>query len=313
MMRPRLRMIRVLGATLSALLFLHAPSARAQCTKDTDCKGERVCQTGSCVDPPRVPRQGGIVEPAAGPGAPAASVAPGNVAATTIPAVPPSHGLPPSLVCQPMAVNTVPVAVYGVPAAVPGAGSAADSLSAEHDEYGGAFVRLSVGVGYSRTDFEHDQAYLHSDTSYAGSFSGTAITLGAAVGGPVSRRLVVFGEILGSFLRDPTAATTGHPGLDIETWGGTYGLVSIGPAVSYYFEPSYAYATGALTITRLFGKEIDGKFGLGANLGIGKEWRASGNWGIGVVAGLQVASADDKYRGTSTSFVPSLRLSSLWY
>jgi hypothetical protein len=83
--------------------------------------------------------------------------------------------------------------------------------------------------------------------------------------------------------------------------------------VSYYFEQSYLYATGALTITRLFGKEIDGKRGVGANLGIGKEWRASTNWGMGVVAGLQAASADDTYRGSTTTFMPSLRLSALWY
>lgn len=302
-------MIRVLGTTLSAILLLHASSARAQCTKDTDCKGERICQTGNCVDPPQVPRQGGIAEPAPGPGAPAGSVAPGNAAATTIPAVQPSYGLPPSLVCQPTAVNTVPAAGYGVP----GAGSAAGSLSVGPNEYGGAFVRLSVGLGHLRSDFEHDQAGEYSDTSFAGSFSGTATTLGAAVGGQVSDHLVVFVELLGSFLRDPTAATTGHPGLDSQTWGGTYGLVSIGPAVSYYFEQSYIYATGALTITRLFGKEIDGKYGLGANLGIGKEWRATTNWGIGVLVGLQAASADDKYRGTTTSFAPSLRLTALWY
>jgi hypothetical protein len=216
-MRPRLRMIRVLGTTLSALLCLHASSARAQCTKDTDCKGERVCQKGDCVDPPQVLRPGGIAEPAPGPGAPENSAAPGATAAPTVPAIPPSQGLPPALVCQPPAGNPVPAAGYGVR----GAGSAADSLSVGPNESGGAFVRLSVGLGYLRSDFEHDQTSTWTDTSLAGSFSGTAVTLGAAVGGPISRRLVVFVELLGSFLRDPTAAPTGHPGLDSQSWGGT--------------------------------------------------------------------------------------------
>ena len=306
-------MIRVLGAILAALLFLPATPARAQCTKDTECKGERVCQKGDCVDQPQVPQQGGIAEPAPGPGAPAGAVAPGVAAAATVPAVQPSPSFPPSCVCQPTAVNPVPVAQYGVPGAVPGATSTVHSLSVGPNEYGGAFVRLSAGLGYLRADFAQDQAGEDHDTSFAGSFSGTAVALGAAVGAPVSDHLVVFGELLGTFLRDPTAATTGHPGLDSQTWGGTYGLVSIGPAVSYYFEQSYIYVTGALTLTRLFGKEIDGKNGLGANLGIGKEWRATTNWGIGVLAGLQAASADDKYRGTTTTFAPSLRLTALWY
>jgi hypothetical protein len=36
-----------------------APAAHAQCTRDTECKGERICQHGQCVDPvaPRAPRQ----------------------------------------------------------------------------------------------------------------------------------------------------------------------------------------------------------------------------------------------------------------
>ena len=309
MMRPRLRMLRVLGTTLSALLCLHASSARAQCTKDTDCKGDRVCQKGDCVDPPQLPRPAGIAEPGPGPGAPAGSAAWGDAAAPTVPAVPPSQGLPPALVCQPTAVNPVPVAGYGVP----GAGPAAGSPSVGPNEYGGAFFRLSGGLGYLRTDFKHDQSGMWTDSSFAGNFSGTAVTLGADFGGPVSSHLVVFGELVGSFLHDPTAATTGHPGLDSKTWGGTYGLVSFGPAVAYYFEQSYVYITGALTITRLFGKEIDGKWGTGANLGLGKEWRASTNLGIGILVGLQAASADDTYRGSATTFVPSLRLSALWY
>ena len=187
------------------------------------------------------------------------------------------------------------------------------SPSVGPSEYGGAFFRLSAGLGYLRTDFKHDQSGTWTDSSFAGSFRGTAVTLGADVGGPVSSHLVVVGELLGSFLHDPTAATTGHPGLDSKTWGGTYGLVSFGPAVSYYFEQSCVYITGALAITRLFGKEIDGKWGVGANLGLGKEWRASTNSGIGVLVGFQAASADDTYRESATTFVPSLRLSALWY
>jgi len=287
----------IFATILPVFLFLHASSAWAQCSKDADCKGERICTSGICVDPPYAPSQGVIAAPASG-----AGVVP------ALPVAPPSYSLPPSCVCQPGAVYTVPPVGFGVPGPAPLAGS----FSVGPSEYGGAFVRVSAGLGYFRTDFSHDQAGAYSASSYAGSFSGTAISLGAAVGGSVSRQVVVFGEILGSFLSDPSADSGAYQGYTLETWTGNYGLVSIGPGVSYYFEQSNAYISGTLTITRLFGKEIDSKAGLGANFAIGEDWRASPNLRFGVVAGVQMATADDNYRGTATTLVPALRFSIIW-
>jgi hypothetical protein len=200
--------------------------------------------------------------------------------------------------------------VPAVGSGVPGAGPAADSASAWPNKHDTGFGRLSAGLGYFHTGLEHEQTNNQSDSSYASSFSGTAITLGVAVGGSVSRNLVVFGEMLGSFLSDPSVDHSQYYGSD--SWKGNYGLLSIGPGVSYFFEQPNMYVSGTLTITRLFGKEIDAKLGLGANLSLGKEWRVSANWGTGIVAVLQVATADDKYRGTSNSYVPSLRFSATW-
>lgn len=36
---------------VSLLVLTWPVAARAQCTKDTDCKGERICEAGSCVNP----------------------------------------------------------------------------------------------------------------------------------------------------------------------------------------------------------------------------------------------------------------------
>jgi hypothetical protein len=161
------------------------------------------------------------------------------------------------------------------------------------------------------TGFEHDQNnYNYSETAYADNIAGTAITLGIAVGGFVSRNLVVFGELQSSLLSDPSVDNGDSSGL--ETWDGNYGLVGIGPGLSYYFEQSNMYFSGALSITRLFGQEIDSQAGLGLNLSLGKEWRTSAHWGIGVAAGLQAASATDKYRGTTHTYVPSVRFSASW-
>jgi hypothetical protein len=40
-----------MGAGLVAALVTTAAAARADCTKDTDCKGDRVCNAGACVAP----------------------------------------------------------------------------------------------------------------------------------------------------------------------------------------------------------------------------------------------------------------------
>lgn len=307
----RRRMVCGLGSVMSALLFLHASSARAQCTKDTDCKGERVCQSGNCLDLPQGPRQGWFAGPASGPASgPPASAGygvPGNAAAPAIPTAQPS-GILPAYVCQPVAGYIVPAGGYGVA----GAGPAVDSTLAWPNNHDSAFVRLTAGLGYLHAGLEHEQTSYQSTNSSASGFSGTAITLGAAVGGSVARNLAVFGEVQGSFLSDPAIDNSSSQYYGSDNWSGNYGLVSIGPGVSYYFEQPNMYLSSTLAITRLFGKEIDSKAGLGVNLGLGKEWRTSTNWGIGIVAVMQLATADDKYRGTTHTYVPSLRFSATW-
>ena len=37
--------------TMVFLLCTFAETARAQCTKDNECKGERICVDGKCQDP----------------------------------------------------------------------------------------------------------------------------------------------------------------------------------------------------------------------------------------------------------------------
>lgn len=44
-----------------AVVVLTASAARAQCTMDTECKGDRVCEAGQCVSPP--PGTGAVTVP----------------------------------------------------------------------------------------------------------------------------------------------------------------------------------------------------------------------------------------------------------
>jgi hypothetical protein len=53
---------------LVLLAFLLAPlAARAQCTKDTDCKGDRICEAGRCVSPAHSPAAATRAQPPAPP------------------------------------------------------------------------------------------------------------------------------------------------------------------------------------------------------------------------------------------------------
>jgi hypothetical protein len=50
-----------------AVMVLQSAAANAQCSRDVDCKGERVCQGGECVDPPPPPEPAPAPAPAPAP------------------------------------------------------------------------------------------------------------------------------------------------------------------------------------------------------------------------------------------------------
>lgn len=81
-----LRRSVVVAVVVGLSMLLWGASADAQCTKDTDCKGDRICRAGACGDP--VP-----------PSAPPTEVAPTS---------PSSAGKPlaPATTCAPAAVDT---------------------------------------------------------------------------------------------------------------------------------------------------------------------------------------------------------------
>jgi hypothetical protein len=70
MRRARARALA--GAVVAVALSCAAGRAGAQCTKDIECKGDRICNEGRCVDPSPAPA---VVVPAAGEAAPGAAPA----------------------------------------------------------------------------------------------------------------------------------------------------------------------------------------------------------------------------------------------
>lgn len=74
----------MIGSGVASLFF--ASAAHAQCTKDIECKGERVCHHGECVAPSEaVPATTAVPTAAAAPKAPDASDTAAPEAATTNP------------------------------------------------------------------------------------------------------------------------------------------------------------------------------------------------------------------------------------
>ena len=140
--------------------------------------------------------------------------------------------------------------MHSVPPA--GAGLAVPLSTIPTKRHGGSF-RLSAGLGYWYTDFQHEPI-AGSGASEASSFSGEGITTGIAIEGASSRNISVFGELLGSFIRDPSIKS---PFGYSSAWDGTYALVSLGRGVAYYFDQLDIYASATLTMTRLFGKRTD--------------------------------------------------------
>lgn len=84
------------AASMLASGWLSA-TAHAQCTKDTDCKGNRVCRMGACEDPPPAPPAPYPPAPMVAPGAPMATPAPAPVPPAPYYAAPPpaTYALPP--------------------------------------------------------------------------------------------------------------------------------------------------------------------------------------------------------------------------
>jgi hypothetical protein len=70
------------GLLAGAACWLFASLSHAQCTKDTDCKGERVCEAGTCVSAPAPAASSAVPVPGAAP--PPASPAPPRMLAAPV-------------------------------------------------------------------------------------------------------------------------------------------------------------------------------------------------------------------------------------
>jgi len=144
----------VWGGVLAAVVLLLTSAAHAECTKDTDCKGDRICDAGVCQAPP-------VAAEAAAPAQPVptteAAAPPASAPVAPVPAPAPVVAKPPDLEPK-MKPQSTGLMVAGVVALTASAitfyagyvaliaGGTCDSYDREYDDDCRDHQRLGVGL-----------------------------------------------------------------------------------------------------------------------------------------------------------------------
>lgn len=156
-------------------------------------------------------------------------------------------------------------------------------------EHEGFFLRIGVGGGYLKSSTE----FMDLDVAV----KGPAGAFQLALGGNVSPNLIIYGELFGHAIVEPTVEFDGNED-DAEDVTASIGGIGVGLA---YYLPSNVYFSGTLAASQLRWTEDNGdvqeefETELGpAFVGqIGKEWWVSDEWGLGLAGQILVASNKD--------------------
>lgn len=156
-------------------------------------------------------------------------------------------------------------------------------------EHEGFFLRLGLGFGYLNMSTEL------MDTDLA--IKGPSGIFQLAVGGNVSQNLIIYGEIFGNAVVDPTLEFDGD---EQETEDTSAAIAGIGVGLAYYL-PANLYFSGTLAASQLRWTQDTGTTDIEAEtevgpafIGqIGKEWWVGDNWGLGLAGQLLFSSNKD--------------------
>lgn len=184
----------------------------------------------------------------------------------------------------------------------------ATSAPQTHD---GFYLSLAIGFGYQNIDFVTND--YDDETS---NISGTATDMDVKIGGRIANNLLLHLTLAGM---TPTDSYSD----DDEEYKTNMSLLGIG--ATYYFMDNFL-ATASLGISQFrFSDDIatfdatvktnPGKYsqsGFGFQLGFGKEWWVSENWGIGATAALMYGFAYNLEDTRDGSLSISARLTATW-
>jgi len=145
---------------------------------------------------------------------------------------------------------------------------------------------------------EHDGFYLRAELGFGGTTlqrnspdakaSGGGPVFGVAVGGAITRNLILYFEGFDDVAVSPTVSDATMTSEATDSSSGVYGF---GPGVAYYFMPINLYVSGTVALSHIIvtrnGDEVArSDWGLGLSLMVGKEWWVTDNWGLGVALQL---------------------------
>jgi hypothetical protein len=129
-----------------------------------------------------------------------------------------------------------------------------------------------------------------------GKMSGGGGGFAFALGGALTRNLILFGELVQSIALDPKVEV-GDMSATAEDASAT--LIGIGAGLAYYMDNNL-YLSGTLAFSQISIQDADNdevgdtEFGPGLSLVLGKEWWVSDNWGLGLAAQLYAARMKDR-------------------
>ena len=176
-----------------------------------------------------------------------------------------------------------PPPVYSMASTAP-----VESMEGFH-AHDGLFMRVYLGIAATSFSSTIQGSKL--------SWSGGGSSMGIAIGGAVSRHLILYATAFGNNTPNPSYQLNGA---SMSTFVGDINVGAVGPGLAYYFEQTNIYLSGAFGLA---GYEVrnmnDGSrsswssSGAALDLMVGKEWWVSRDWGLGIAAELFTASLKD--------------------
>jgi hypothetical protein len=204
------------------------------------------------------------------------------------PAPPPGYSAQPGYYPPPPANYPPPYAVVRAPGAQ------------THD---GFYLRLQLGGGYTSMSATSGPDELK--------LAGSGFSFAVALGGAISRNVIIYGTLVNSQAQDPEATANG---MSFGSVNGNAGVVGIGPGLAYYLDPSNVFLAASFLASRLVFTNPDNTNNGRTDWGftfeglVGKEWWVSDNWGLGVSAQLLLGAMKDQEGGFSGVEVPTWHL-----
>jgi hypothetical protein len=275
-----MKILALAVALLTTAAHAQASSEEEGCSRDTDCKSQRICVQRQCVWPGEPPSD---VAPPSGPS---------EVASPQSPPPPPPPGY------------------YPEPPRSEPPRSPPPYRRAATDRHRGLFLRLDIGGGYLGAGYSQD------GTDF--SIAGGAIATSFALGGSVARNQALAFHFWVMAVGNPTVSVNGNNVATLNNT--TVTLLGLGPEYNVYSQQNWYFSvTPSLTKLHTDTNENNGgssdtNWGFGARLAVGKEWWVGDKWGIGAAAQFTFSSNRDQGDNAPilTTFGGALAFSATW-